>query len=180
MNDKAVIRLRIGYAVLALVVAVVLATWFVVPSGGANAGADSFVGPATWPRAMLIGIAICSGLLVLRNVLQYAHAQRARTPAAHPSDERFDNRKAAIGIALLTLYVVAMPAIGFALATIAFFLVWLPFGGVRKPYVLASVAVLGTSALLYAFVKLTTLPLERGIGVFDSITVSLYRVLGIY
>ena len=78
------------------------------------------------------------------------------------------------------MYVVAIPVIGFALATVAFFLVWLPFGSVRKPYVVASIAIIGTIALLYVFVKLTTLPLERGIGVFDSVTVALYRVLGIY
>jgi hypothetical protein len=46
--------------------------------------------------------------------------------------------------------------------------------------VVVSVAVIGTVALLYTFVKLTTLPLDRGIGVFDSLTVSLYRLLGIY
>jgi hypothetical protein len=179
VNDQAVIRLRIGYSVLTLVVALVLAAWFVVPSGSANASADSFVGPATWPRAMLIGIALCSALLVLRNAVLYASAQRTRTRAEPPTDE-FDNRKAVIGIVLLTLYVVAMSVIGFALATVAFFLVWLPYGGVRKPHVVASVAIVGTIALLYAFVKLTTLPLERGLSVFDSVTVALYRVLGIY
>lgn len=180
MNDQAVIRLRIGYSVLALVVVLVLVAWFVVPPGRADAAADSFVGPATWPRAMLIGMAFCCALLVLRNVRLYASAQRAGMPAAHSSDGKFDNRKAVIGIALLASYVVAMPIIGFALATVAFLWAWLRFGGVRKPHVVASVAVLGTIALLYAFVKLTTLPLERGIGVFDSVTVSLYRVLGIY
>jgi len=180
VNDKVVIRLRIGYSVLGLVVALVLAAWFVVPSGGANLAADSFVGPATWPRAMLIGIAACSALLILRNVLLYADAQRASAPGALAPDEQFDNGKAAVGIAVLILYVVAMPVVGFALATVGFFLVWLPFGGMRRPHVVASVAVIGTIALLYAFVKLTTLPLDRGIGVFDSVTVFLYRLLGIY
>jgi hypothetical protein len=180
VNDKAVVRLRIAYSVLSLFLALVLAKWFVVPSSGANPAAGGLVDPATWPRAMLLGIAACSAVLIVSNVLLYARAQRAGTAAAHPSDEQFDNRKAGIGIALLTLYVVAMPVIGFGLATVAFFLVWLPFGGVRKPHVVASVAVIGTIALLYAFVKLTTLPLDRGLGVFDSVTVSIYRVLGIY
>jgi len=129
---------------------------------------------------MLIGIAICSALLVLRNVVAYAGMQRERKPVVPPSGEAFDNRKAAVGIALLTLYAFAMPAIGFALATVAFFLVWLPFGAVRKPHVVVSVAVVGTVVLLYVFVKLTTLPLDRGIGLFDGVTVALYRALGIY
>jgi len=179
--NKAVIRLRIGYSVLGLIVALVLATWFVVPSGGGNPMGQGVVDPGAWPRAMLIGIAICSAFSILRNVLLYARAQRSgASPAARASDEEFDNRKAAIGIAALTLYVFAIPVIGFALATVAFFLVWLPFGGVRKPHVAAGVAIIGTIALLYTFVKLTTLPLDRGIGIFDSVTVSLYRLLGIY
>jgi hypothetical protein len=178
--NKAVIRLRIVYAVLALIVALALATWFVVSPGGGNLAAQSGVDPGAWPRAMLIGIAFCSALLVIRNVLLYAGAERARAPAAATADDEFDNRKAAVGIAALIVYVVAIPVIGFALATVAFFLVWLPYGGVRKPHVLAGVAVIGTVVLLYTFVKLTTLPLDRGIGVFDSVTVALYRVLGIY
>ena len=180
MNDKAAIRLRIGYSVLTLLVALVLATWFVVPSGGANPAAGGLVNPASWPRAMLLGIALCSALLLVSNVLLYARAQGTGQSATRASDEEFDNRKAVIGIVLLTVYVVAIPLIGFALATIAFFLVWLPFGGVRRPHVVAAVAVVGTIALLYTFVKLTTLPLDRGVGVFDGVTVSIYRLLGIY
>ena len=180
LDDRGVIRLRIGYSLLALAVASVLAAWFVVPSGSADPSAGSLVGPATWPRAMLIGIAICSALLTLRNVVAYVGPRQERKAAVSQSAEEFDNRKAAVGIALLVLYAVAMPTIGFALATVAFFLVWLPFGAVRKPHVVAAVAVIGTVALLYVFVKLTTLPLDRGIGLFDGVTVAIYRALGIY
>ena len=181
MNNRAAIRTRIGYSVLCLVVSLVLAVWFVVPAGGTNFAADSLVGPATWPRAMLLGIACCAALLLLRNAFLYAEAGRdGAQPLRAPSGDAFDNRKAALGVILLIVYVGAIPVIGFAMATAGFLLVWLPYGGVRKPHVVISVAVIGTIALLYMFVKLTTMPLDRGIGVFDNLTVSLYRLLGIY
>lgn len=181
MKDRAAIRANIGYAVLCLVVSLVLAIWFVAPAGQGNFGEDSIVGPATWPRAMLIGIACCAALVLLRNAFLYEEAGHDRpVRIAVPGDDEFDNRKAALGILILILYVGAIPAIGFAFATAAFLLVWLPYGGVRKPRVVISVTIIGTAALLYTFAKLTTMPLDRGMGVFDALTVSLYRLLGIY
>ena len=130
---------------------------------------------------MLLGIACCAGLLVLRNAFLYSEAARDGAQAARASSgDEFDNRKAALGVIILILYVGAIPVIGFAMATAGFFLLWLPYGGVRKQHVVVSVTIVGTIALLYTFVKLTTMPLDRGIGVFDSLTVSIYRLLGIY
>jgi putative tricarboxylic transport membrane protein len=182
VNDRAIIRRKIVYSVLTVVVALVLAIWFVVPPGAANAlAAGGTVNPASWPRAMLLGIAICAGLLALTNALRYMRAPRGHSAAEHSSSaNEFDNRKALVGILLLGAYVAAMPVVGFGLATLVFLLIWLPFGGIRKPHVIAGVAVVGTVTLLYSFVKVTTLPLDRGVGVFDGVTVSMYRVLGIY
>jgi hypothetical protein len=181
VNNRAAIRTRIAYSVCCLAVSLVLTLWFVVPAGEANFAADSLVGPSTWPRAMLLGIACCAGLLVLRNALLYSEAGRdGAQPARAAFGDEFDNRKAALGVIILILYVGAIPLIGFAIATAGFFLLWLPYGGVRKPHVVVSVAVIGTIALLYTFVKLTMMPLDRGTGVFDSLTVALYRLLGIY
>jgi hypothetical protein len=155
--------------------------WFVVPAGQTQFAGDSFVGPATWPRTMLLGIACCAALLVLRDAFRYVEARRAGAPrAAVTADEEFDDRKAALGVAILIVYVAAIPLIGFALATFGFFLVWLPYGNVRRLPVVVSVSLIGTIALLYTFVKITTLPLDRGIGVFNSMTVQFYRLLGIY
>jgi hypothetical protein len=179
MNDQAASRARIAYSLICLVIALTLAVWFVTPAGGPNFAGDSMVNGGTWPRTMLLGIAFCAALLVLRNVFQHVRA-RSSAPAAAADGDEFDNRKAAIGIGLLIVYVALIPVIGFALATIGFFLAWLPYGGVRRPHVVVSVALIGTAVLLYTFVKLTTLPLDRGIGVFNHLTVSLYQLLGIY
>jgi putative tricarboxylic transport membrane protein len=181
VNNKAAIRANICYSVACLAVAVVLAVWFVVPATGVDLAPDSVVGPATWPRLMLLGIACCAVILALRNAVLYVEAERDRRSLARATaEEVFDDRKAALGVVLLIMYVAAIPLIGFALATAGFFVFWLPYGGVRKAPVVASVAVIGTAALLYMFVKVTTMPLDRGMGVFDAVTVSLYKLLGIY
>jgi putative tricarboxylic transport membrane protein len=158
-----------------------LAIWFVAPAGAPNSAGTGLAGPLIWPRTMLFGIACCAALLLVRNLLfLHAASEPGGSPAmAAPADD-FDNRHAALGIGILILYVGAIPLIGFAMATAGFFLIWLPFGGVRRKRVVLSVALLGTVALLYTFVKLTTLPLDRGIGVFDGFSVALYRLLGIY
>ena len=180
MNDQEASRVRIGLFLICLVVALTLAVWFVTPEGGPNFAGDSMVNGGPWPRTMLLGIAVCATLLLLRNVLQYVRAGSSSSASAADDDNEFDNWKAVLGIVLLIVYVGLIPVIGFALATIGFILAWLPYGGVRRPRVVVSVAVIGTVTLLYTFVKLTTLPLDRGIGVFNGLTVSLYQLLGIY
>src|SRR4029453_503889 len=167
VKNRAAIRANIGYSALCLIIALVLAVWFVAPAGQGNFGEDSIVGPATWPRAMLIGISCCAALVLLRNAFLYQEAVRdGRSPVAAAADGEFDNRKAALGIIILILYVGAIPVIGFAFATAGFLLVWLPYGGVRKPRVVISVTVIGTVALLYTLGKLPPRPLDAGRGDF--------------
>jgi len=180
MNDQAASRARIAYSLICLVVALTLAVWFVTPAGVPNFAGDSMVGAGTWPRTMLLGIAFCATVLLVRNVFQHVRPGSSSTATALDNGDEFDNRKAVLGIVLLIVYVGVIPVIGFALATIGFLLAWLPYGGVRRPHVVVTVAVIGTAVLLYTFVKLTTLPLDRGIGVFNRLTVSLYQLLGIY
>ena len=127
---------------------------------------------------MLIGIAYCAAYILVREF-----SRRRAVPAAPATTlgaPAYDNRKAAVGIALLLLYAIAVPFAGFALATVVFFAVWLYSGGLRKPAVVALVSVLGTIGLLYVFAGLSKMPFDRGVGFFDAITVALYRLLHIY
>jgi putative tricarboxylic transport membrane protein len=181
VTDHSGIRARIGFYVVCLIGSLVIATWFVTPAGTENFAVGGFVGPATWPRAMLLGIACCAGVLLLRNAAaHFGNSKREPTPIEAGTEMKFDNRVAALGVAILAIYVGAIPVIGFALATLGFFLAWLPYGRVRRPHVVVSVAIIGTVTLLYIFVKITTMPLDRGIGMFNGVTVSLYKLLGIY
>ena len=70
--------------------------------------------------------------------------------------------------------------IGFAMGTFLFLTFWFILGGIRQPLVIISNSALGTGALLYLFLKVAYLPLPRGVEIFDTVTVNLYRLLGIY
>jgi putative tricarboxylic transport membrane protein len=77
-------------------------------------------------------------------------------------------------------YAFVIPWAGFTAATVVFLLLWLLVGGIRKPLQLFSVTLIGTVVLLYIFVKLALMPLDRGQGIFGEFTIALFRLLGIF
>jgi putative tricarboxylic transport membrane protein len=164
-------------AAVSLAASTVLALFFVTAPGDDALQARGGVGPGTWPTAMLAGIACCAAYILLRECVRRRTGSRPPRAAAPPV---FDDRKTAIGIALLIAYAVAVPFAGFALSTFVFFAAWLYFGGLRKPLTIALVTIVGTTCLLYIFAGLSKLPFDRGVGVFDALTVTLYRLLVIY
>ena len=81
---------------------------------------------------------------------------------------------------LILLYVLAAPVTGFPLATVGFVAGFMWVSGARSAAGIAAAAVLGTVGLLYLFVKAVYLPLPKGDGVFEAVTLALYRVLRIF
>ncbi len=156
---------------------------------------------AAWPRFMLAAIILCCILQFLRRMWAWTHARRSRgleaagvpvgdaddrhvvatAPMATMPEEEIDPVKAGIAIALVIAYGLLFSWIGFVWATLAFFLAWLLLGGFRRrPLALALVSLLGTLFNVYLFVKLAGMPLERGQGFWDGLTVAVYRALRIY
>jgi putative tricarboxylic transport membrane protein len=86
----------------------------------------------------------------------------------------------AAAIALVLLYALATPAIGFALASVAFIAAFMTLAGARSPLVIAANALGGTVVLLYTFVRLVYLPLPKGGGAFETMTLALYRALRLF
>jgi putative tricarboxylic transport membrane protein len=131
------------------------------------------LGAGFWPRLVLAGlVAGCAAKLV-------GDRWRARGPAptARP-DISWATLVAAI--ALIVLYVVGAGSLGFALATLLFIAAFMWLCGARAPLGIAANALVGTVSLLYAFVRLVYLPLPKGDGPFEAITLALYRALGIF
>ncbi len=130
------------------------------------------LGPTSWPRVMLWGV-VASGLLWAALRQRVGH-RTAQTPAP------LDAVKLAGGILAVVLYGAAMVYVGFAFATFLFLVVWFFVGGLRKPLPVLANGILGTVVLLYLFLKVAYLPLPRGVGYMDTLTVGLYRLLGIF
>ena len=86
----------------------------------------------------------------------------------------------ALAIGAVLGYVAVLPFAGFPLATAGFVVAFMALGGARSRVGIAATAVAGTVALLYVFVKLVYLPLPKGDGPFETLTVALYRALRIF
>jgi putative tricarboxylic transport membrane protein len=148
--------------------------WLIAPGVDVDGMARGVIGPATWPRAMLYGAAACAVVIFLRQFFSGAGAR-----AAGSAGEYHEGRSL-FAVGLLVAYGAALPLAGMAWATAAFLAAWLALGGVRRPLTFVLVPLLGTIAVLYLFVKVSLMPLERGRGAFEQATVALYRLLGIY
>lgn len=138
------------------------------------------LGPAAWPRAMLIGLAVFAALWIARDVWSLRRAGRAPTLSPPRDDERYHFGKALVGLIMIVAYGWLLPIVGFAVSTVVFVASWCLFGGLRKMAVVVPVALIGTIALLWLFMGLALMPLPRGVGVFGDFSIWLLRATGIY
>lgn len=154
---------------------IVLAMGLLVASRGLdNVSAPGQLGPAFWPRLVLAGLIVAC---LAKALAEWRGSVRSSPEAAAPALAR---GRLAAAIALVVLYVLLTPVLGFALTTAAFIAAFLALCGTRAPLVLATNAVVGTVGLLYLFVKLVYLPLPKGAGPAETVTLALYRALGIF
>jgi putative tricarboxylic transport membrane protein len=161
----------------AAAVCVVIALSYVAPGVDFAAMARGVVSPVTWPKAMLLCAAAAAALLALVHLLEVLSLREQPPPG---EGEDYHEGRSIGAIALLVAYGIAIPFVGIAWATPVFIAGWLLLGGIRKPLTVGLVSILGKIGILYFFVKLSLMPLDRGKGVFEQATVALYRVLGIY
>jgi putative tricarboxylic transport membrane protein len=175
--------------------ALVMSRYIVKDPEMAQAMSRGIATPLTWPGIMLSGVAIFAfgWAIQLGFVLHKARRSRASgkmdivEEALEFGDVGFEHHAIArpplpvvLGISLALLYVFAIPWLGFPLATVAFLVLWFLVGGIRSPVQIGLVTSIGTIALLYFFVKLALMPLDRGVGMLNDFTIALFRVLGIY
>jgi len=137
------------------------------------------LGPGFWPRLVLLGLgAVCLARLVdaARRGARAAPAGRDDASAAPP----ISWPKLAAAIALILLYVLATPVVGFPLTTLGFIAGFMWLCGTRSLVAITANVLLGTAGLLYLFVKAVYLPLPKGDGPFEALTLALYRALHIF
>jgi putative tricarboxylic transport membrane protein len=171
--------LQVGPPLLGLGAAVGL---LILSRGLDQVARGAHLGPGFWPRLALAGLAAAC----------LARAIAVRRPDAGPrapagGDDPTPEAPPAVArgllitaIALVLLYVLATPLVGFPIATAGFVVLFMRVAGARSaPGILLS-AVLGPIALSYVFVKLVYLPLPKGGRPFEDLTVALYRLLHIF
>jgi putative tricarboxylic transport membrane protein len=147
----------------------------------AAAMARGIAGPTTWPTVMLWAVVVLALAWALQRVaLVLRRREQVGSAVQAPPALAASGARVWLGIVLALAYGFSLPALGFALATLAFMVLWLLLGGVRSVRTLALVSVLGTVVFLYFFIKLALMPLDRGVGAIGDFSVALYRLLGIY
>ena len=77
-------------------------------------------------------------------------------------------------------YIVATMYLGWPIATFLFVVAFLWVAGKRNLAVTVPVAAALAVAFTFIFVKAVYMALPTGVGVFDSLTVATYELLGIY
>jgi putative tricarboxylic transport membrane protein len=175
VSPRAVLKVVLPLATA--IACAVIAVSYVAPGVDFSAMARGVVSPVTWPKAMLLCAAAAAALLALMHLLESLSLREARAPE---QGEDYHEARSIGAIGLLIGYGIAIPLVGIAWATPVFIAGWLLLGGVRKPLNVVLISILGTIGVLYFFVKLSLMPLDRGKGAFEQATVALYRLLGIY
>jgi len=186
LQPKPIDLLRSIATLGAAVAAAVVARYYIAPGVDLDGMSRGIAGPGAWPKVVLYGAAICAALIFGRNVTALWRSGGGAAPGTprNAGDgggaAEHDDVRVAIGIGLIVAYGLAIGFIGMAWATMAFVAAWLVLGGLRRPLTVVLVSTLGTAAILYLFVKISLMPLDRGQGVFEQATITLYRILGIY
>jgi putative tricarboxylic transport membrane protein len=148
------------------------------------------LGSAFWPRVVLVCLA-CTCLVRLAGALRGGSSTPVAgfeaIPAAPDRAGALEHapgpiKRARLGaaIALILLYVLAAPVFGFPLTTLGFIAGFMWVSGARSATGIAAGAVIGTVGLLYLFVKAVYLPLPKGDGPFEVVTLAVYRALRIF
>jgi putative tricarboxylic transport membrane protein len=149
------------------------------------------LGPGLWPRAILV-------LVITVCVIRIVYGLFARKPAADDGGLLQDVAAGIpqavvpdaapeprypllllIGVALTIAYVALLGVLGFALATFVYMAAMMVVGRYRRPGVILVVALAGSLALMFIFMKVVYLSLPIGIAPFDAVSLALMKLMAI-
>ena len=139
------------------------------------------LGPQFWPRMAAVGL----GLAVLVRIVQTIRDRNR--PIVRVKSEFDEYREAEaelhwpsllLAIGLVVGYVTSTMFLGFMISTALFLGLFIWFGGQRRWYV-PLVAAVGGLLFSFIFVGVVYVSLPTGVGIFDTITVAVYELLGI-
>lgn len=133
------------------------------------------LGPAFWPRMILILLMASCGI----KALEIFKGKRTEEDSFAAPRPEVDVLRLSLMIASVVAVVFFMDFLGFALANFLFLLLFMRLAGMRRPVPLLLTSLAGTVLLLYLFVKVVYLPLPKGGWLFNDFTVFLYRTLHI-
>jgi len=159
---------------------VVCALWPVTLGLESSAGGP---GPAFVPQLLLAVLGVTSAAGILVELRRSRSGGAVVRPAAGGTGEELEAHslpRALVASALVLGYVAGTVLLGWVIASSGFAALFLWLSGRRGLWVMLAVAVVAPQVLAYVFVRVVYIPLPTGLGIFDTVTVVLYQVLGIY
>lgn len=137
------------------------------------------LGPGFWPRMAATGLAIA---LVAR-IFQTVRARNrpiVKVRSEFPEEEEVEVDWPRVGIAmgLAIGYVLGTMFVGYLIATASFLTAFIWIGGQRRWYV-PLIAIAGSLISVYVFIGIVYVALPTGVGIFDTVTVRIYELLGV-
>jgi Tripartite tricarboxylate transporter TctB family len=139
------------------------------------------LGAGFWPRMAAVGLIVA---LVAR-IYQTFRARnrpivkiRSEFPAEEDEDVAFDWLRVFLAMGLAVAYVLGTMFIGYLFATAAFLFAFMWLGGQRRWYV-PLIAIGGALGSASIFIGIVFVALPTGVGIFDTLTVAIYELLGL-
>ena len=138
------------------------------------------LGPGFWPRMAAAGLIVA----LLVRLVQTVRSRNRPIVKVRSEFEEFEDGaemdwgRLGIAIALAVGYVLATMFLGYLISTALFLAAFIWLGGQRTWYV-PLVALAGALVSTYVFIGIVFVALPTGVGVFDVVTVAIYRLLGL-
>jgi putative tricarboxylic transport membrane protein len=125
------------------------------------------IGSGLWPLLALGASAVLSVVLLASSIQKARRAAPAEAPTAEAlAEKRRQWATVALSCACFLVYMVAVPWVGFILATFLFIPAFALALGERRKMVLLVAPVLLTAIIVGVFAKFITIPFPKGVGVF--------------
>ena len=198
------IRLRRAVPYLVLLDFSIFLLWSLsgVSAPGGEPGA---LGPAFWPRAILIVMMLLCAYEILKRLAgakdqftgfiarQEEAARRgeevgsvatlmASAPSADVGTEQNEPLflgKLLPGISLIALYAMGIQTVGFFLSSTVFLSAFAAIGGARHRLWNPVVSVIGSLLFFFVFTKIAYISLPLGTGIFKEISLALMQIMGV-
>ncbi len=139
------------------------------------------LGPQFWPRMAAVGL----GVAVLVRIAQTIRDRNRPVVRVKGEFDEYEQSEAEVhwpsfwlAAGLVVGYAASTMFIGYMISTVLFLGLFIWLGGQRRWYV-TLVAAVGGLLFTYIFVGVVYVSVPTGVGIFDTITVAVYRLLGI-
>ena len=141
------------------------------------------IGPATWPR-LAIALMAASCLFEMARRIATKNAKATGIVDALDRDEPAEPEtkyplSLVGGIGLVAVYALAVPYLGFLLATFLFLAAFMYVGGYRRHLVIWTASAVVTLFCGVLFLRIAYVSLPRGIAPFDRVTDAFLMIPGI-